>query len=468
MDDQPVNVNDEGSPSPAEDAVTASTDAVESADTSVPASEPAVDASVSEGAVSDVDQAVVAEVAAAEAEVTAIEPEPSDLPESTPDVQREHDTPPLRPESSSEDATAAADPATPAPDDATPVEEPIFKYQPGDIVPGTITAVGANGIEADLGDGALAVIPRAEIDGDDPEVGAAIEGSVIRHQAGTGRYVISPKRASRARAWTRIVAAFESGEPITGRVKEATKGGLIVDLGMRAFLPESLVDVRKGNSRALIGTDVTVKVIECEKLSGEVAAAERRSEKIVVNRRVVVEVERRAAKAQLMADLNVGDRRTGRVSALTDFGAFVDLGGVEGLVHVTELAHRQVAKASDVVKVGDQIDVVILEVRPDKGKISLSRKAALANPWTQFQAVHKAGDLVFGTVSGLAAFGAFVTIEGEGFEPLEGLVHISELSRFRVETPADVVAVGEGVWTQILAIEPDKRRVSLSLRRALE
>ena len=473
MDDQPVNVNDEGSSSPAEDAVTASTDAVESADTSVPVSEPAVDASVSEGAVSDVDQAVVAEVAAAEAEVTAIEPEPSDLPgstlpESTPDVQREHDTPPLRPESSSEDATAAADPATPAPDDATPVEEPVFKYQPGDIVPGTITAVGANGIEADLGDGALAVIPRAEIDGDDPEVGAAIEGSVIRHQAGTGRYVISPKRASRARAWTRIVAAFESGEPITGRVKEATKGGLIVDLGMRAFLPESLVDVRKGNSRALIGTDVTVKVIECEKLSGEVAAAERRSEKIVVNRRVVVEVERRAAKAQLMADLNVGDRRTGRVSALTDFGAFVDLGGVEGLVHVTELAHRQVAKASDVVKVGDQIDVVILEVRPDKGKISLSRKAALANPWTQFQAVHKAGDLVFGTVSGLAAFGAFVTIEGEGFEPLEGLVHISELSRFRVETPADVVAVGEGVWTQILAIEPDKRRVSLSLRRALE
>ena len=112
--------------------------------------------------------------------------------------------------------------------------------------------------------------------------------------------------------------------------------------------------------------------------------------------------------------------------------------------------------------------MVVLEVRPEKGKISLSRKAALANPWTQFQAVHKAGDLVFGTVSGLAAFGAFVTIEGEGFEPLEGLVHISELSRFRVETPADVVAVGEGVWTQILAIEPDKRRVSLSLRRALE
>ena len=448
MDDEPVNVNDEESSSPAEAAVDEGPDA--------PSGVAADDA--------EVVAADDAEVVAADDAVVVAAPtvEPERVPDIVP-IDAADATPASVEESKVEDS-AFVEPAVVE----SAVEETVFKYQPGDIVPGTITVVGANGIEADLGDGVIAVIPRAEIEGDDPAVGATIEGAVIRHQAGTGRYVISPKRAAKARAWTRIVAAFESGEPITGRVKEATKGGLIVDLGMRAFLPESLVDVRKGNSRALIGTDVTVKVIECEKLSGEVAAAERRSEKIVVNRRVVVEVERRAAKAQLMADLNVGDRRTGRVSALTDFGAFVDLGGVEGLVHVTELAHRQVAKPSDVVKVGDQIDVVVLEVRPDKGKISLSRKAALANPWTQFQAVHKAGDLVFGTVSGLAAFGAFVTIEGEGFEPLEGLVHISELSRFRVETPADVVAVGEGVWTQILAIEPDKRRVSLSLRRALE
>lgn len=455
MDDEPVNVNDEESPSPAEDAVDAPMAAVEPAEAPVAEVPDAPSGDAIGDAIDDADTS------------DTVEPEP--VPDTGPVVEAEPIVADSTPDSTPEPAEESRFEELPV--EAEPVaavDETAFKYQPGDIVPGTITVVGANGIEADLGDGVLAVIPRAEIEGEDPPVGAAVEGAVIRHQAGTGRYVISPKRAARARAWTRIVAAFESGEPITGRVKEATKGGLIVDLGMRAFLPESLVDVRKGNSRALIGTDVTVKVIECEKLSGEVAAAERRSEKIVVNRRVVVEVERRAAKAQLMADLNVGDRRTGRVSALTDFGAFVDLGGVEGLVHVTELAHRQVAKPSDVVKVGDQVDVVVLEVRPDKGKISLSRKAALANPWTQFQAVHKAGDLVFGTVSGLAAFGAFVTIEGEGFEPLEGLVHISELSRFRVETPADVVAVGEGVWTQILAIEPDKRRVSLSLRRALE
>jgi small subunit ribosomal protein S1 len=151
-----------------------------------------------------------------------------------------------------------------------------------------------------------------------------------------------------------------------------------------------------------------------------------------------------------------------------DFGFFFDIGGIEVLVHVSQLAHRQVGKPSDVVKVGDRFDVVVLEVRPEKGKISLSRKAALPNPWKQFAATVKPGDLVYGTVSGLADFGAFVVVEGEGFDPIEGLIHISELSRFRVETPSEVVAVGEGVWTQVLTIEPDKKRLSLSLRRALE
>ena len=348
------------------------------------------------------------------------------------------------------------------------VDATTFKYQPGDIVPGTIVTVGANGIEADLGDGVVAVIPRAEIDGADPALGQAIEGTVIRHQAGTGRYVISPKRAARTRAWSSIVAAFESGTPVTGRVKESTKGGLIVDLGLRAFLPDSLIDVRKGMGRDLIGKEVTVMIIECEKLTGEVAAAERRSEKIVVNRRAMVEQDRKAARARLFTELEVGEKRTGRVSALTDFGAFVDIGGVEGLVHVSELAHRQVAKPADVVKVGDTFDVIVLEIKPEKGKISLSRKAALPNPWSSFQSSHKVGDLVFGTVSGLAPFGAFVAIETEDHDAVEGLVHISELSRFRVESASEVVAVGEGVWTQILAIEPEKRRISLSLRRALE
>ena len=345
----------------------------------------------------------------------------------------------------------------------------VFTYQTGDIIPGVITAIGANGIEVDL-DGELAVIPKAElVDGTDPGVGESVEGMVIRHQAGSGRYVISPKRAAKSRAWLKILAAFESGETMEGVVTETTKGGLIVNLGLRAFLPESLIDVRKpADTKSFIGQTVTVKIIECEKLSGERAAAERRSEKLVVNRKITMEGDRKAAKQALMASLNVGDRKIGKVTALTDFGAFVDIGGVEGLIHISELAHRQVASASEVVKVGEQVDVIIVEVKSERGKIGLSRKRALPNPWTQFAENHKVGDLVFGQVTGLAPFGAFVLVEGEGHDPVEGLVHISELSRFRVEEASEVVAVGEGVWTQVLAIEPEKKRVSLSLRRALE
>jgi small subunit ribosomal protein S1 len=349
-------------------------------------------------------------------------------------------------------------------------ETPVFTYQPGDIVPGLITVIGPNGIEADLGEGELAVIPKAElVEGHEPIIGEQIEGTVVRHQAGSGRYVISPKRAHRTRSWTRIEAAFEAGEPISGVVKSTTKGGLILDLGIRAFLPESLIDVRKvSNIGSLVGTTMIVKIVECEKITGEQAATERRSEKIVVNRRVIIEKERQAERAALLSSVKVGERRTGTITALTDFGAFVDIGGGEGLIHISELAHRQIAKPSDVVKVGDSVDVVVLDVKADRNKISLSRKATLPNPWDQFSALHKPGDLVFGTVSGLAAFGVFVTIEGEGFEPVEGLVHISELSRFRVEQASDVVAVGEGVWSQILSIDSEKRRVALSMRRALE
>jgi small subunit ribosomal protein S1 len=355
------------------------------------------------------------------------------------------------------------------PDPVVPVVPVVFAYQTGDIVPGVITAIGANGIEVDL-DGELAVIPKAElVDGTDPGVGEHVEGMVIRHQAGSGRYVISPKRAAKSRAWLKILAAFESGETMEGVVTETTKGGLIVNLGLRAFLPESLIDVRKpADTKSFVGQTVTVKIIECEKLSGERAAAERRSEKLVVNRKITMEADRKAAKQALMASLNVGDRKTGKVTALTDFGAFVDIGGVEGLIHISELAHRQVATTAEVLKVGEQVDVIIVEVKSERGKIGLSRKRALPNPWTQFAENHKVGDLVFGQVTGLAPFGAFVLVEGEGHDPVEGLVHISELSRFRVEEASEVVAVGEGVWTQVLAIEPEKKRVSLSLRRALE
>ncbi len=352
---------------------------------------------------------------------------------------------------------------------AQPVEEPsdggrdaggLLAYQNGDIVPGVVTATRADGLDLDLGDGRTAVVPASEaVAGAAPAIGDHLEGTVIRRQ-GTGRYVVSPKRAARTRAWARIVAASETGEVQTGVVTETVKGGVIVDIGMRAFLPESLIDVRRtGKPADLVGQTVSVIVIEATK------NAERPGERIVVSRKPLMEQVRAQQRVQLINSLAVGDRRRGRVSALVPFGAFVDLGGVEGLIHVSELAHRQVATPDQVVKVGDEIDVVVLEVNADRKKISLSRKRALPDPWAQFQSAHQPGDLVYGTITGVAAFGAFVRLDGQ---ELEGLIHISELSKFRVEDPSEVVAVGEGVWVKIIEITPEKRRLSLSLRRALD
>ena len=362
----------------------------------------------------------------------------------------------------------AVDPANEPTPDAAPEaggeasldDDGVLPYQPGDIVPGVVTAVRPDGMDVELDSNRRAVVPKAEmVSGAAPAVGDTMEGQIIRRQ-GNLRYVISPRRAARARSWTRLLAAFESGDVVTGAVVEATKGGLIVDLGLRAFLPESLIDVRRVNKPAeLIGQQVSVVVIECTK------NADRPGERIVVSRKPIREKERAQSRQQLMGEITVGDRRRGRISALVPFGAFVDLGGVEGLIHVSELAHRQVAKPDDVVSVGDDVDVVVLEVNTEKRKIALSRKRALPDPWNSFQTRHQVGDLVFGTVTGLAPFGVFIALEGE---ELEGLVHISELSRFRVEEASEVVNVGEGVWVKILEIAPDKKRLALSLRRALE
>ena len=332
-----------------------------------------------------------------------------------------------------------------------------LRYQVGDIAPGTVTASREDGVDVDLGGGAIAVVPKSELVGPAPEVGAAIEGKVIRRQGGNGRLVLSPRRAQSDRAWTSLQAAFEQGSTVTGKVKEAVKGGYIVDLGLRAFLPESLVDVRRG-SRLSPGEEVEVAVIECERPAG-------RPERVVVDRRQVRERTASLSRDAIVAQLTVGMRARGRVTAVTNFGAFVDLGGAEGLIHISQLAHRPVADPREIVQVGQEVDVVVIDIRRERGKVALSRKAALPDPFSAFQAQHNVGDLIFGTVTSLAPFGAFIAIEGAD---VEGLVHISELSRFRVETASEVVSVGEGVWVKILGIDPAKRRLSLSLRRALE
>jgi small subunit ribosomal protein S1 len=388
------------------------------------------------------------------AEPVGVEPvgvEPVGVDESAPPAEAGHTE-------TAETEVVAEAPATAA-DDGLDAGG-AMPYQNGDIVPGVVTSVRPDGIDVELDAGRTAVVPLAEYaPGTSFAIGDSTEGTVIRRQ-GTGRYVLSPKRSVRTRTWARIVAAQESGEILEGLVTESVKGGLIVDLGMRAFLPESLIDVRRVAKPAeLIGQSVKVIVIEAVK------QADRPGERIVVTRKPLMEKVRAEQRSDLIGSLAPGDRRTGRVTALVPFGAFVDLGGIEGLIHVSELAHRQVATPDEIVKPGDEVDVIVLEVNPEKRKISLSRKKALPDPWQSFQTAHQPGDLVFGTVSGLAAFGAFIKLDDC---ELEGLVHISELSRHRVESAEEVVAVGEGVWVKILEIVPEKRRLALSLRRALE
>jgi small subunit ribosomal protein S1 len=362
------------------------------------------------------------------------------------------------------DSTGAAAPdmnAQAAPGTLTDAERAAesagMRYQVGDIVPATVSAVRDDGVDVDLGGGAIGVIPKSENPGVLPALGASVEGKVIRRQGGNGRLVLSPKRALQDRAWTALQTAFEQGTTVSGPVKDTVKGGYIVDLGLRAFLPESLVDVRRG-SKLTIGEVVEVVVIECEKPAG-------RPERVVVDRRQVREKTASSARDSIVAQLAVGQRLTGRVTAVTNFGAFVDLGGAEGLIHVSQLAHRQVADPREVLSSGQEVEVVVLDIRRERGKIALSRKAALPDPFSAFGAEHKVGDLVYGSITSLAPFGAFVAIDNAD---VEGLIHISELSRYRVEAASEVVSVGEGVWVKILAIDPGKRRLSLSLRRAME
>ncbi len=274
----------------------------------------------------------------------------------------------------------------------------------GDIVPGTVTASRDDGVDLDLGGGAVGVVPRSELVGPAPEVGASIEGKVIRRQGGNGRLVLSPRRAQADRAWTAVQAAFEQGSTVTGKVKEAVKGGYLVDLGLRAFLPESLVDVRRG-SKLQPGEEVEVAVIECERPAG-------RPERVVVDRRQVRERTASLTRDAIVAQLAVGQRARGRVTAVTNFGAFVDLGGAEGLIHVSQLAHRPVTDPREVVQVGQEVDVVVVDIRRERGKVALSRKAALPDPFSAFQGQHGVGDLVYGTVTSLAPFGAFIAIDG--------------------------------------------------------
>jgi small subunit ribosomal protein S1 len=338
----------------------------------------------------------------------------------------------------------------------------IVEFDDGDIVKGTVVKVDKDEVLLDIGFKSEGVIPAKELsirhDVDPNEIvslGEEIEALVLQKEDKEGRLVLSKKRAQYERAWGTIERIKEQDGVVSGPVIEVVKGGLILDIGLRGFLPASLVELRRVRDlQPYVGRSLEAKIIELDKNRNNV----------VLSRRAWLEETQKEQREDFLANLKPGEKRKGVVSSVVNFGAFVDLGGMDGLVHVSELSWKHVDHPSSVVQVGDEIEVQVLDVDLDKERISLSLKATQQDPWQEFANAHRVGELVYGRVTKLVPFGAFVQV-GEG---IEGLVHISEMAIHHVDLPEQVVTPGEELWVKIIDIDLSRRRISLSIKQAAE
>jgi len=345
---------------------------------------------------------------------------------------------------------------------ADAVDETIVEFDDGDIVTGRVVKIDSDEVLLDIGFKSEGVIPSRELsirnDVDPHEIVALddeLEALVLQKEDKDGRLILSKKRAQYERAWGTIEEIKEKDGIVKGPVIEVVKGGLILDIGLRGFLPASLVDLRRVRDlQPYVGREIECKIIELDKNRNNV----------VLSRRAYLEETQREQRDEFLANLKPGEIRQGVVSSVVNFGAFVDLGGMDGLVHVSELSWKHVDHPSSVVQVGDEVTVQVLDVDLSRERISLSLKATQQDPWQEFAGSHEVGELVYGRVTKLVPFGAFVQV-GEG---IEGLVHISEMAVHHVEAPEQVVTPGEELWVKIIDIDLDRRRISLSIKQAAE
>ncbi len=341
------------------------------------------------------------------------------------------------------------------------IEATVLQFREGDIVKGVVVGVDAEGAMVDVGYKSEGLIPARELsirNNVDPrevvEVGEEVEAVVLDMEDDEGRMILSKKRAMYERAWGRIQAIADEGGTVEGTVIEVVKGGLIVDIGLRGFLPASLVDLRRVRDLdPYIGETITAKVIELDRARNNV----------VLSRRAHLEEALAEERTEFMDNLHEGEIREGTVSSVVNFGAFVDLGGMDGLVHVSELSWQHVNHPSELVKVGDKVTVKVLEVDRDRERISLSIRQTAEDPWETFASAHEVGDVVEGTVTKTVPFGAFVSVA----EGVEGLVHVSEIAMHRVESPELELSIGQKVQVKITEKEDERRRISLSIKQAL-
>src|SRR5688500_4470289 len=332
----------------------------------------------------------------------------------------------------------------------------------GEIVHGTVVRVDKDEVLVDIGYKSEGVIPVNELSirrsvnpADEVQLGDKIDALVMTKEDAEGRLILSKKRARFELAWKNIEGAAESGEPVEGTVIEVVKGGLILDLGVRGFLPASLVDIRRvQNLDEFLTQKLRCKVIELN----------RSRNNVVLSRRAVLEDERKDMRQAILDRLAPGDVVEGQISNIVDFGAFVDLDGMDGLIHISELSWSHVNHPSEVLEIGQTVKVKVLDIDRERQRISLGLKQTQSDPWQQVVEAYGEGDVVEGRVTKVVTFGAFVEI----LPGVEGLVHISELAQHHVENPREVVSQGDVVNVKVIEIDADRRRLSLSLKRVEE
>ncbi len=309
-------------------------------------------------------------------------------------------------------------------------------FEEGEVVSGRVVRIDNDEVLVDIGYKSEGVIPSNELSirknvdpHDEVELGEEVDALVLTKEDQDGRLIMSKKRARFEKAWRRIEAAAESGDPVEGTVIEVVKGGLIIDLGVRGFLPASLVDIRRvPNLDEYMGTKIETKVIELN----------RSRNNVVLSRRAVLEEERKEQRQEILDQLQPGMIVEGQISNIVDFGAFVDLNGIDGLIHISELSWSHVNHPSEVINIGDTVQVKVLDIDRDRQRISLGLKQTQEDPWQRVVDTYNVGDELEGTVTKVVTFGAFVEI----LDGVEGLVHISELANHHVENPREVVAAG--------------------------
>ncbi len=332
----------------------------------------------------------------------------------------------------------------------------------GEVVKGKVTKIESSQAFVDVGYKWDGILPISEVSSlhieqisDVLSEGDEIECKVLRLDEENEKLIVSKRAVDAERAWKVLQQKYEANENIHATVADVVKGGLVVDLGVRGFIPASLVErYFVEDFSDYKGKELTLKVIEIDP----------EKNKLILSRKAVLEEELNKKKAETLQSLEVGQIIEGTVQRLTDFGAFVDIGGVDGLVHVSELAWNRVDHPSDVLSEGDKIKVKVLKVSPEDERISLSLKETLEGPWDQVSDHIQVGDIVTGTVRRLVSFGAFVEV----YPGVEGLVHISQISQRHIATPAEVLKENQEVKVKVLDMQTDQKRISLSIREAEE